>query len=482
MDIRLLINNTTIILPRDFEITYILNNPELVEREENKTYPFSIPLEANRQVFGFLDRNTCINIDNEYTAELYISSFKLISGKVIITSINSDNIELYISSDNQRFWGKNKNVYLNDIDLGYEWFDIKLDGYNEEIFTSAITGGEHFIISPITKRTTVNELNQWSLYNTWSFKEQQFQGPVCLFPRLSYILKQIFIALGYRITRNDIDDLNYLKDIIILHSKVLSRSNNTYYKDMMPKVSIVDFLCDIERKFNIAFLVNDRNKTVIIKTGLNTETKVKDCTEVLDGIFNNYIDPIGYIFTDATISDSFLDTISSDLKYSFNPTYEDTETFNSISTTAGFTEVERVISLDGHDLPNFNVKYEQLVLESENLENTEIRYAIYQGLIGRECSGEVASGKGKIPISLPLKWTGNKGLFSKYHSQKVNTLSKVKLETSIRLKPRLFYLNDLLSFFSEILISNSQKYVAKSQEIIITGGGIKEHTIKCFPL
>lgn len=483
MHVQLFINSIPVVLPQDFEIAYQLNNPELVEREESKTYPFTVSSHANKNIFGFIDRNR-IDASKEYFAELYVSSFKMASGRAVITSIDEDHIELYITSENRRFWEKYNNVFINELDLGFEYFSIE-PRYMEEELSAAISGDRNYLVSPLSRRVSVGETNEWSNYNIWDFDEQKFTpSSLIIFPRLSYIITQIFIALGYTITRDDIKKNNYLKDIIILASKTAAKLRNVYYKDLLAHVSVVDFLRDIEKKFNISFLVNNRNKTVTIKTSLDTSTPLNKELTVYDSSIKEFVDPILYKFSDGNINDTFLDEIKDSLKFpASNQENDNTKDVTCISSTAAATSITETVYLNGHEANNtFKIEFERLIIASDNKENTEIRYAEYKGLLNKACDGEIDSGFGTIPISLPIVWTGTKGLFNRYHKSKVELLSSMRIERSVFLKPRLSYLNNLFDLFSNVLIISSQKHIAKSQEILISQDGIIEHSIKCYPI
>ena len=93
-----MIDNKDIALPSDMEIVVKLQNALFKEREEDATYPLTLNLASNRNVFSFMDR---INGDVEcnFSATVKFGPYQLLKGRTEVTDINNEEIELFIATD-----------------------------------------------------------------------------------------------------------------------------------------------------------------------------------------------------------------------------------------------------------------------------------------------------------------------------------------------------------------------------------------------
>ena len=75
MSLRITINNKEVALPDEVEIVIKLKNTMFDERGEDATYPLTLPVNANRDIFDFLDRMYTGNLDVEFPATVYFGPY-----------------------------------------------------------------------------------------------------------------------------------------------------------------------------------------------------------------------------------------------------------------------------------------------------------------------------------------------------------------------------------------------------------------------
>ena len=68
--LRLTINGQDAVLSKDVEVSLILNSRLLEQKDDDASYPFTLPLDANRHIFGSIDRAGVI-FNNEFATTLF---------------------------------------------------------------------------------------------------------------------------------------------------------------------------------------------------------------------------------------------------------------------------------------------------------------------------------------------------------------------------------------------------------------------------
>lgn len=113
MSLQVKINSKAVRLPEGFELAINLKNNLLDGDREDATYPMEVNLASNRQVFGFVDR-THMDMTEKLQAGVSFGPYQLLNGQCVLTDVGDGNVEFYISTEKNSFWGKARDRMLDE--------------------------------------------------------------------------------------------------------------------------------------------------------------------------------------------------------------------------------------------------------------------------------------------------------------------------------------------------------------------------------
>ena len=517
MSLRIIIANKEVTLPDDVEIVINLKNPTFDERSEDATYPLTLSVKANRHIFAFLERMYTGDLDEEFPATVYFGPYKLLEGRCVITDIINDDIELFIATDKNTFFGRASDVYLDSLDLGTEKYaskDAMLNAFTE----SAINGDKDYVICPLSDpylpNIGVNQLRDFYNYffpdestNPTTKYTEQVSGKYCIFIpfiRLYRLLEKVIKAIDYHLVANDLLLDDDFKDVILICRR------NGMYKDSLgssisynmhvPHLLVSDFVTEIEHKFGVVFIVNENNHTVQIR---GSNSGIVDL-EILDNIEKHVVEKEdrkkGIIFKDKSLADKKIEEYTSKLNVEYGD-ITDAETIECISSVVGVESTDIGFRPDEYtgEVTYWYIKNTAINMEYTNnteymnqIEN-EFRLSVYRGYIGEEYyqSGQTYFCPIKYPYASPnpVSYASNKftllwkdGLFDKYHKDKYNLLFSIKENHEFSLKLDILRLGQLPQIFANRVLIRNRLYRCFEQEITFSKRSLLSHVIKCYPL
>jgi hypothetical protein len=497
--LQIIIDGKQAVLPVDIEISLNYFNPCFGERKEDATYPLTLNLKANRHIFGYPERTN--NIEKDYKATVIFKSHKAFSGVLSITSISNNSIEIFIATDNSTFWGKYGEKLISDLDLGEELIESSLI----ETLSKSLCNRKPYVITPILD-TSFNEYAYVVGYhNRWDFITQQIvdeqTNHLCPFPRLFDVIEMVIKALGYNLSRNDLDYYNEYEDLIIVNRRTIEyRSNKIRYNKIVPVINVKDFFKEIHNKFNINLYVNESSRTVeLIANNTNGFNHIS--LDVEDHISmkkeDSEEDIFNYLYKDIELEDeeyqiknnSFLEDNKGDETKDIN--------CKSVATVAILSTVQRIpITYEEHG----NTMNEEVLVDypllytSSKFNKSEFRISVYRGIHDYQTGGSDRRNKnskeGKfstVPVSssFPISESSNKislawrDLYQRFHQDKM-TLRKKSL--IIEYKVLNISLLKASKIFKSILIIRGKKHIAINQTISIGCKQIKEFSIECHAI
>lgn len=517
MSLRVVIDNKEVALDDDVEIVINLKNAKFNEREEDATYPLSLNVKANREIFGFLERIYSGNLDEEFPAAVFFGPYKLLEGRCVLTDVEDSHVELFITTDTNSFFGRAQDIYLDNLDLGVEKYVSKsamLDAFTD----SAIKGNKDYVICPLADpylpNIGVKQMRDFYNYfypdesmNPSTKYTEQVDGKYCIFTpflRLYSLLERVIKALGYDLVKNDLLLDADFKDVILMCRR------NGLYKDSLgssisynmhvPHLLASDFVSEIEHKFGVVFVVNENNRSVEIR-GMNDD--VID-VEVFDGIAKHVFEKEdrkkGIIFKDKSLADKMIEKYTEKLNVEYGDT-TDTETIECISTIVGVDMTETGFREDEYTnevtywyfrSAATNMTYANNT-EYMNQIQSEFRLSVYRGYIGEEYyqSGQNYFSPIKYPYASPdpVAYATNKysllwkdSLFDKYHKKHYNLLFSIKECHEFVLKNDILRLGQLQQIFAKRLVVRNRVYRCFEQEITFSKKLIVSHVVRCYPL
>ena len=277
--IQLFVNNREVLLPYDFSVTIIEENPEITSNGE---YTLDITLSLlepqNAIAFEHLDRlnKTVINKNAE---GIMIIDNKSRFGKIVV--IKNTDVEVtfqFIAGNSElNYNAKEDNRKIWELDFGTETpvdyprasQSIRHHWYN-------------FVCAPIQLEA--------SILNYVRFTNPNADGPVeinnieniVMQPYLLYYINRLPSLLGYTLIENILNTDLRAKEMFIVNSL-----DSLKYSDFLPDMTISEFIDTIELYFNVNFIVNSITKTISIKrSSYSIQTKN---TVQIDTVLDSYI-------------------------------------------------------------------------------------------------------------------------------------------------------------------------------------------------
>jgi hypothetical protein len=203
--IQLFINGKQACLYKDFSLELILNNPVLVTDREDASYPIRLPLNANRHIFGHLDRLTQNDFIGTMNASVRFGAFNILTGYAKISEITEKEVEIYIITDTKSFYGTygNKNFVQLSFESIYDYGTMEAlvsntyDKDNQET---------NIVFPPIYDHKNVifpgePQYNRFDPFSGRPAKDktsgQAFMNTICPCLFLNNAIRMLFDACGY---------------------------------------------------------------------------------------------------------------------------------------------------------------------------------------------------------------------------------------------------------------------------------------------
>lgn len=483
----------------DASLSVKLKNSLIVEREEDVTYPFTLPLSANRHIFNFPDIINNNGFQRHYSATVMFGPYRMLVGEVVITDISDTEIELYVSTDNRSFWGKYSSQYLDEYDLGKETWS-----YNS--FNTSLKEYKPYVCVQLYDPSFAEEGYYEHWYNRWDMVDVKLAGSlngiknnICPFLRLKEVLRLIFTTAGYRIQQNAMDDISRFEDILIIFRHTFKTSSVFKYNEVLPHITIKDFLDECKNKFGLAFFVNEADKSVKILSSIHLRSDKLIGLKILDGLqktIDNELENKVYKFSDKSVSDQFVDAYQDKLSYlTGDENSENLDSVECISTIVGTQEkLEQfypgMTDSSGEQVV-LTVKYTLLSVKS-TFENTEFRLAFYNGLVNRiqyTPGLDIDISKYLVPEAAPysirsgggsLLWNDPESLYNVFHKARCETDFSMTIDLEV--KPDILMLLNLQDMFIYNVVCRNQRFIVKEQEIELLPDRISSYKLTVIPV
>ncbi len=291
-NIELYINDQEVILPADFNITYIETN-RTINKSMDHTYDFDISLEhwKNAEIFGYLFRKNKVNFPDNMPAKLHID-YKEINGIVIVLSNSDREVKCQFVSKSSTYdklmyskvyeldWGEAAPHTATDSPFDQQYYQ---KGVCERIFPHVacdISDVENVESSELSEGKCL--LNRGPKYVSKLY---------CMQPYLMYYVNKIADIFGYKLQSNVLDNDEFAKRIYIANT-VFSYK----YADKLPDWTLSEFIAEIEKFFNVSVLIDNNNKTVDIVSVdslFDNKALANDAVDIDDIVFDSYMREFG---------------------------------------------------------------------------------------------------------------------------------------------------------------------------------------------
>lgn len=274
----LYIDGYQVVLPENFSIDFKFENPFITKNGEF-SFEIELPLSisSNAKIYKQINRINASHQIKKRKAILIVDAIVMLSGTEIITNISEKSVIIQIVSGNSELnylIGGDKKMY--ELDLGKE-SQINSDLANQSL--NSQYPEFNYIITPVKIADRI--INQYDPVLTGVTYYPINTNNIVIQPYLMYIIEMIPQALGYELKSNVLRDIKKLKHLYLVNS-VQSLS----YGDMMPDMSVKDFISEIEQYFNVCFLIDKVSNSVEILHVFNKMNS--NNVTVLDSVVDDF--------------------------------------------------------------------------------------------------------------------------------------------------------------------------------------------------
>ena len=265
--IQLFINNLECVLPDDFSFPMIEENSEITTAGE---YSLNITLSLlepkNVKALKFINRLNKSDIQKK------ADSYLIDDGEVkygTITNIKNTNTELIfqwlsgnseltyiLANDKRKIWELDWGTEL-EIDYERALTSLNYPGYG--LFDNF---QNNFVCTPIKAGTQI--FNNYSLdYVAGEMDINGITGAIAMQPYMLYYVNKLPQLLGYTLKNNCL-----MTDPIALKKYFVNPIASLNYSDVLPDMTISEFKSEIEKLYNVEFIVDNKDKTISINSAI----------------------------------------------------------------------------------------------------------------------------------------------------------------------------------------------------------------------
>lgn len=266
----LFIAGVSVVLPKDFSVQVKREN-SFVTKNGEYTYDITLPLtnRVNAELYKHLNRlNSIQEIVEKRSAVLMADNRVYCNGIEVITGWTDETVSLQIASGNSEL-----NYFIGgDLQISSLKMRKTIPGFDKEV----ISGNPDFLkyvqksypdvdycLAPVKDDTTGEVHNKWCMDSRAGISSTGNPATDDFFyitpqPYLMPYMEDLIQALGYSLEYNELTDTIF-KNLYICHTEYTGE-----WSKMLPGWSVSDFFNEIEKLFNVTFLVDNRYRTVRI--------------------------------------------------------------------------------------------------------------------------------------------------------------------------------------------------------------------------
>lgn len=478
--LKVFIDEKEAVLPADVELQLKFANNLLEARKDDATYPFTLSLQANRHIFKHPERIVNNTFETKFKAIVRFGPYNLLNGIAMITDISDTEIELFISTSQNSFWGWATTWHL---DQSFTKVEIPPFGKTyRDLLAESLQQEKFYVACPLydSTMTAIPEASTgykiWEEYvNYWQgYFSEKLDSKYCVFipfPRLRDTLQAVVASAGYTIGKNYLEKIPDYKNILIIcrrqyMSKLAVAIDCGIY---LPHIFVKDFIEELERKFGVVFVINEASKNIdIISFNDYVDAASISITDSYKKTIMEEDDvPTGYVFSDKEIEDNTFD--EKEFRHVVGRE-NDAQQINCISNSIGTITKgsKKYGTINCGDTGTFGDP------GFDKSRDDEFRLAVYTRLAD---GGHLISDTGDTGFT--LKW---ESLYNRLHTSRVQFLMSRKLSTEfIVSKPSGEMLSKMLKLFSGYSYVRGQRYVLSEQSISVSANKVTEYNITGFP-
>ena len=266
--VQLIIDGQQVYLPNDLNFDYYIANP-LFTKNGEYSYDIDIPLNIpeNAKLYAMANRLDISRKFKNRKAVLICDAQTVVNGTEVILSIDNEKAKIQIVGGNSELnYFSAGDRKIRTLDLGtIPQIDAnsakntlgKFYPDTPYVFCPVIKEKGVFNLSEMEPKTDIlyNELN-WDTRNGYKYKSNT---TFVAQPFLLYYVEKIITALGYNILENNLIKNKLATQLIVVNGLKTNELNK-----ILPDWTIDEFIDEIEKMFNVIFLVDNNGVDVSI--------------------------------------------------------------------------------------------------------------------------------------------------------------------------------------------------------------------------
>jgi len=277
---KLSIGNQPIAIPEDANISIEKSSPMLGSDATSFSYTLPVPRLPNQQLLGWPGHLERIWEIPTATFILEDQGIQVVAGEVEFDDIDDENIGVILKSGSTEFWSKIKDKKMTDVGFGSEawlgdetsWalFDFKRQEWD------AYNAAENSPVIAVQWAMDNEDNSAEILGNTWLvYLPTPEYVPFMLQFKAWYLIEKIFEHFGYTILADNLKTSEFVNLIVFTRPFYFMFSGGPVilvnpivyilnYAELMPDITVQDFLDGIKSIPGLIFLIDDQNKLVTI--------------------------------------------------------------------------------------------------------------------------------------------------------------------------------------------------------------------------
>lgn len=280
----LYIDGTAVVLPREFSIQVKRENP-LFTKNGEYTYDITLSLRnpTNAALYSHLNRlNSTEWPALNRRAVLVADNRTYINGTEVITAWTDDSVTLQLVGGNSEL----NYIAGGDATIGslvqMKQVHIELDRVEAKELIAATYPETEWTLTTVQAETGDSAVvyNPWMPDITGQYIDESLtlaEGKYLPQPFLCAYLKDMFRAMGYELTYNQLEDTEY-KHLVICNTV------SEEWNKILEGWKVVDFLDQVEKLFNATFVIDNRKKTasLVLNNSYYNGAQTAHVTAVVD--------------------------------------------------------------------------------------------------------------------------------------------------------------------------------------------------------
>lgn len=250
----LFIDGVSVVLPKDFSVQVKREN-SFVTKNGEYTYDITLPLTnpINAELYKNINRlNNLQRLETKRSAVLVADNRVYCNGTEVITGWTDDSVSIQIASGNSEL-----NYFIgSDLMISFLKMRETVPQAGDLDYVTKSYPEIDYNLAPIMNKVTGHYINKWGINRKGTEGSLMVDGEYWYpLPYLCAYVKDVLQSLGYELTLNQLERTIH-KDVCICPSEETCK-----WSEMLPGWSVKDFLEQLEKLYNVVFVVDNRKRT-----------------------------------------------------------------------------------------------------------------------------------------------------------------------------------------------------------------------------